>query len=134
MNIIAQYIIVLLSYLALDAVWLGIASRGVYRAQIGHLMSESVNWGAAAIFYALFAAGVVYFVVQPAVAESTMRAALFAAFTRGALLGFLAYGAYDFTNFATLKNWPLSITLIDLAWGTFVIAAASVIATFFARM
>lgn len=134
MNVLIQYIIVLVSYLSLDAVWLGLVSRGVYRAKIGHLMSDTINWGAAAIFYMLFAAGVVYFVVQPAVAEASMRTALLTALMRGAILGFLAYGTYDFTNFATLKSWPLSITLIDLAWGTFVIAAASVIATFFSKM
>jgi uncharacterized membrane protein len=129
MNYLLQYIAVLVSYLFLDALWLGVLSRGLYRSQIGHLMSEQVNWLAAGFFYVLFAAGVVYFAVQPAVAESSMRAAILTAAFRGAVLGFLAYGAYDFTNFATLKNWPLVITAVDLAWGMFVVAAIAVVGT-----
>ncbi len=84
-----------------------------YRTHLGHLMGDGVVWGAAAVFYALFAAGLLYFAVMPAAeANSLLRA-----FLLGAAVGILAYGTYDLTNHATLRNWPFVVTVIDIAWG-----------------
>ena len=102
-----------LVFLAMDAVWLSTATSLLYRPAIGHLMAPTVDWTAAVLFYAFYFAGLVYFAVQPALAAGRPLAAL----GRGALLGLMAYGAYDFTNQATLQGWPWSLTLIDLAWG-----------------
>lgn len=102
-----------LVFLAMDAVWLSTATSLLYRPAIGHLMAPTVDWTAAVLFYVFYFAGLVYFAAQPALANRRPLAAL----GRGALLGLMAYGAYDFTNQATLQGWPWSLTLIDLVWG-----------------
>lgn len=88
-------------------------------------MAPTVNYIPAIIFYPLYAVGIVVLVLLPAVraGSSTLSVLL-----TGLLLGLVAYGAYDLTNHATLKDWPLSITLIDMAWGAFVTGASAVIA------
>ncbi|MDR7332130.1 DUF2177 family protein [Roseateles asaccharophilus] len=107
------YAVTALVFLAMDALWLSTATATLYRPAIGHLMAPTVDWTAATLFYVFYFAGLVYFAVQPALASGRPLAAL----GRGALLGLMAYGAYDFTNQATLQGWPWSLTLIDLAWG-----------------
>jgi uncharacterized membrane protein len=108
-------------FLAMDAVWLSLSTQPLYRPAIGHLMADTIAWPAAALFYALYFGGLVYFAVAPSLSLSKPIAAL----GRGALLGLLAYGAYDFTNQATLRGWPWSLTLIDLAWGATVSGMSS---------
>ena len=80
-----------------------------------------VNFPAAIVFYLIYAAGVVFFAVRPAVQSGNWSDALL----RGAALGFLAYATYDLTNLATLRNWPVSVTLADLVWGTLLTAVAA---------
>ncbi|VTU18296.1 putative membrane protein [Variovorax sp. PBL-H6] len=110
-----------LVFLALDAAWLGTMASRVYRPAIGHLMRPDMDVKAALTFYVLYVAGIVIFAVAPAVEARSWTSAL----GRGALLGLFAYATYDFTNQATLKDWPWRLTLIDLGWGTFVTAAAA---------
>lgn len=109
----------------LDGLWLGVVARGLYRRHLGFLMAEKVNWVAAAIFYATYAAGLAYFVVQPGVESASVISAL----GRGAAFGFVAYATYDLTNLATVRGWPLGITAIDLAWGSALSAAVGAAAT-----
>lgn len=107
------YPAILLTIIILDLLWLGVVMKEFYRTYLGHLMGDGVVWGAAAVFYALFAAGLLYFAVMPAAeANSLLRA-----FLLGAAVGILAYGTYDLTNHATLRNWPFVVTVIDIAWG-----------------
>lgn len=109
------YLITFVIFFIIDLIWLGIVAKNLYQRQIGHLMADQVNWIAAIIFYLLFIGGLVFFVLIPAVdAGSLGKAILY-----GALFGFITYATYDLTNLATLKDWPWQITLIDLAWGTF---------------
>lgn len=108
-------------FLAMDAVWLSAATGPIYRPAIGHLMSATVDWLPAAVFYAGYFAGLVYFAVDPAVSAGRPVLAL----ARGAALGLMAYGAYDFTNQATLRGWPWHLTWIDLAWGAVVSGVSS---------
>ncbi|OUM02337.1 DUF2177 family protein [Variovorax sp. JS1663] len=110
-----------LALLALDAAWLSTMAGRLYRPAIGHLMQPGFDAKAAAIFYVLYLAGLVFFAVAPALEARSWTSAL----GRGALLGFIAYATYDLTNQATLKDWPWRLTLIDLAWGTFMTAAAA---------
>lgn len=110
---LVSYAVALVVLLALDALWLGLIAIDWYRAGIGHLMADQVNVVAAALFYLLFPLGVVAFAVLPA------RDAWHAA-RLGGLLGFLCYATYDLTNLATLKGWPVGITVADIAWGTVV--------------
>ena len=111
--------------LVLDGLWLGLVARGFYRRHLGFLMSDQINWGAALLFYALFAIGLCVFVVQPGIDGGSVGTALW----RGALFGLVAYATYDLTNQATLKGWPVIVTAVDLAWGMSLSAAVGAIAT-----
>jgi uncharacterized membrane protein len=111
---IQLYFLALLIFLGIDALWLGLVAPGFYRSQIGHLMAETPNLFAAGIFYLLFVGVLVHFVIEPALRIGTIREA----WVRGALLGLVTYATYDLTNLATLRDWPLLVTIVDLAWGT----------------
>jgi uncharacterized membrane protein len=114
MNYVKMYIIAFLIFLAIDALWLGLVAPKFYKSQIGHLMSEKPNLIAALIFYLIFIVGVVYFVVNPAIEAGSISKVLIS----GALFGFIAYATYDLTNLATLRDWPITVTIVDLIWGT----------------
>ena len=116
------YCIALPIFFAVDMVWLGLAAKNFYAKHIGFLMKANVNWAAAILFYLLFIAGLVVFVVTPALDKgSWVRALLF-----GALFGLITYATYDLTNLATLKDWPLVVTVVDLIWGAVLAASVSV--------
>ncbi len=100
-------------FFAVDTVWLGLVAKTFYRKQIGHLMADQVRWPAALVFYFTFIAGIILFAVLPSVEKGSLGKAIL----YGALFGFFTYGTYDLTNLATLKNWPLIVTVADLLWG-----------------
>lgn len=108
-------------FLGSDAVWLGVVAKDLYRAQIGHLLAQDFRIGPAAVFYLMYVAGIVYFAIAPALASGRWQDALLP----GAVLGFLAYGTYDFTSWSVMRDWPAGITFIDLAWGTILTMVAS---------
>lgn len=118
------YALTLVVFLAMDAVWLSTTTASLYRPGIGHLMATEIDWRAVAIFYPLYIGGLVFFAIAPTLRRG--RPAL--AFLHGALFGFLAYATYDFTNQATLRDWPWLITAIDLLWGSVVSGVSSGIA------
>ena len=109
--------------IALDLLFLGVIAKSFYQQGIGHLMADRVNVPVAALFYAIFAFGLMMFVVVPNASGTDWGKTLIAA----ALFGFISYATYDLTNLATLKNWPISVALVDMVWGTLVsvIAAAA---------
>ncbi len=116
------YCIALPIFFGLDMLWLGVAAKNFYTKQIGFLMTPKVNWAAAILFYLLFLAGLVVFVIAPAVEkDSWVRALLL-----GALFGLITYATYDLTNLATLKDWPLVLTVVDLTWGMVLAGSVSV--------
>lgn len=104
----------------LDFLWLGLIARGWYRDGMGALLAESPNWSAAAAFYLLYPLGLVIFAVLPANGE-WMRT-----LTLGALFGLFCYGTYDLTGLAVVRNWPLALSLVDIAWGGIVSALGAV--------
>lgn len=114
MKFLVHYLIVLVVFFAVDLVWLGVIARDLYAKHLGHLMAKSVNWPAAMIFYLIFILGLVIFVIQPTLADGHLIKGLGMA----ALFGLVTYATYDLTNLATLRDWPILITVIDLAWGT----------------
>lgn len=117
------FLIAFAVFIVVDLIWLGFIAKDLYQKEIGHLMAKSVNWWAAIIFYLIYLAGLVYFVINPAVVAKDWLLAL----KNGLLFGFITYATYDLTNLATLSAWPLRITLIDLAWGSFLGASISTI-------
>lgn len=114
MNYLKMYIIAFIIFLAIDAIWLGLVAPKFYKNHIGHLMAEKPNFIAAIIFYLIFIVGVVYFVVNPAIEAQSIGKVVIA----GMLFGFMTYATYDLTNLATLKDWPITVTIVDLIWGT----------------
>lgn len=111
------YVATLLTFLLLDGVWLGLLMAPTYRELLGPLMLDKPLLVPAAVFYCLYVFGCVVFVVVPAL--TWQRAA-----KMGALLGLVAYGTYDLTNWATLRGWSMQVSLMDWAWGTFATAVA----------
>ena len=120
---IKLYFVTLTAFLAIDAVWLALVARTFYRRYLDWLMAANPNWIAALAFYLLFVVGVLVFVVIPGVEGGSLRTTLL----KGALFGLIAYGTYDLTNQATVKNWPLTITAVDMVWGTVLSVAVSYI-------
>ncbi|MBM7561142.1 DUF2177 family protein [Fusibacter tunisiensis] len=98
-------------FMVVDLIWLGLIAKNLYAKYLGYIMAEKVNWSAAIIFYILFIIGLIYFVITPADSIKDV-------IVSGALFGLITYATYDLTNLATLKNWPITITIIDLIWGT----------------
>lgn len=116
------YFLAIFFFFSIDMVWLGFVAKSFYQNQIGFLMRPDINWFAAIIFYLLFILGLVVFVIRPAIhAESWQQALLF-----GALFGLISYATYDLTNLATLKNWPILMTIVDMIWGMTLSALVSV--------
>jgi uncharacterized membrane protein len=116
------YLISFAAFLAVDAVWLTVMSGRFYKAQLGSLMRDQPNLAVALLFYLFYVVGVIVLAVAPGLdAGSVLKAAGY-----GALLGFVAYGTYDFTNLATVRDWPVIVTVVDIVWGT---ALTAVIAT-----
>ena len=105
----------------LDALWLGVVARNFYVSRLGELMLPQPRLGVAAAFYIFYVAGVVWFASLPNLGSGSILSALLA----GAALGFIAYGTYDATNLATLRGYPVSLALVDLAWGTVLTAASA---------
>ena len=125
---IKLFLIALPVFFAIDMVWLGLVAKNFYKDQIGFLMTPNINWTAAIIFYLIFIAGLVLFVISPAMEKgSWIYAILF-----GASFGFITYATYDLTNLATLKDWPLMVTIVDLIWGAVLAASVSTITYFIA--
>lgn len=126
---IKLYFIALPVFLAIDMIWLGLIAKGFYAKQIGFLMKTNINWTAAIIFYLLFIAGLVVFVIGPSLEKDSWQQVLLL----GALFGLITYATYDLTNLATIKNWPILVTVVDLLWGSFLSASISVITYFIAN-
>lgn len=110
-------------FFAIDMVWLGLVAKNFYRGQIGSLMKTDVNWVAAVIFYLIFIAGLVTFVITPAIEKGSWTHAL----VFGAFFGLVCYATYDLTNLAVTKDWPLLVTIVDLLWGAILAASVSTV-------
>jgi uncharacterized membrane protein len=118
---LVAYLSTAVVFFGLDFLWLGKVATGFYRSQLGEMMRERPDFVAAGAFYLVYVAGIVYFAIQPNISSGTWVNA----FISGAILGLIAYGTYDITNLATLKNWPLTMSLVDMAWGTVLTGTAA---------
>lgn len=115
------YVATGLVFLAIDAIWLTVAAQRLYRPLMGEMLVESFRLAPAMLFYFIYIAGIVVFAIVPALASDRWTTAT----SYGAFLGLFAYATYDLTNQATLKNWPVMVTIADLCWGTFLTAVAA---------
>lgn len=127
---VAAYVGALIVFCVLDYIWLTKIAKDFYQMQMGDLMSIQVKMIPAVIFYLLYLLGLVVFAISPALKEQSWVVAM----SLGLLLGLIAYASYDLTNMATLKEWSISLTVVDIAWGAFVSAMAAVGGFFAARV
>lgn len=117
------------AFLVLDGLWLGVVARGFYASRLGDLLRQPILVAPAALFYLCYTAGLVFLAVRPYSPEISIGSVAL----HGAVVGFLAYGTYDMTNLATLRDWPVSVSVVDTVWGTALSAAVSVVAALAVR-
>lgn len=128
-KIVLLYLLTVPVFFVIDMTWLGVIAKNFYRTQLGFLMRTDIIWWAAILFYLLFIVGIIYYAVLPAHLAGSWVKAL----TLGALFGFFTYMTYDLTNYSTLKDWPLSIAIVDTLWGTVLSASVATVSFFIAR-
>lgn len=120
MQYVYIYLITVPIFFIIDVIWIGLVAQKFYTNQIGHLMGAT-NWSGAIIFYLIYIVGILLFAVIPALdAASLQKAVLW-----GALFGFFTYATYDFTNWATLRDWPFMMVIVDVLWGTILSATVA---------
>lgn len=129
LDFLKMYVVGVVSFFALDLVWLGVLAKRFYQRQMGPLMRPDVQWLPAVLFYLLYVAALVVFVAGPAAERQSVGRAL----GYGAFFGLAAYAAFDLTGLALLKEFPVSVALVDLAWGAFLSAAVSAVIVLSAR-
>jgi uncharacterized membrane protein len=115
------YAAAFVAFLAIDGVWLVLVAGKLYGRYLGFLLSPTPNWFAAGIFYLLFVVGLLALVVVPGLEKRSFKTTLL----RAGIFGLITYATYDLTNLATIKNWSLLITVVDMLWGTILSVAVS---------
>jgi uncharacterized membrane protein len=118
-----------LTFAAIDAVWLTTMTERLYKPVLGPILADKPDMKAAVAFYLISIGATVFLAIAPALKEGNWTRALI----NGAVLGFVCYATYDLTNQATLNNWSMKLTLIDLAWGTVLTGTCAVAGYFAAR-
>lgn len=99
-----------------DFLWLGLFARKFYHSRLEHLLGD-FNIASAIILYAVLAMGIIYYAVFPFI-----NAGLHLVSINGALFGFFVYAIYDLTSHTAIRHWPLSVTIVDILWGTIMCA------------
>ena len=125
MQIVIAYLATMLFFAAVDTLWLGVVARDYYRGALGDLLAPDFNLWAVLAFYVVYSTGILIFAVLPALRSDSLLTAL----GYGALLGFFCYATYDLTNMATLRDWPIGMSFVDMAWGTVLTATTAVAGT-----
>ena len=128
-QVVILYFITLAIGFVIDLVWLGVMNSRFYKPKLAGLMSDKVNWLPGIMFYVLFVFGLLALVVIPAFNNESWLSAML----MGGLLGMIAYGTYDLTNLASIKNWPVPVTVVDIIWGTVFSAIVATIGYFIAK-
>jgi uncharacterized membrane protein len=121
MRYVIAYVSTAFVFLAADFIWLGFVARSFYRDNLEGLLLEKPLMDVAGLFYGLYVVGIVIFGVMAGLRDDSWRSAAI----YGALFGLFAYATYDLTNLATLKNWPMIVSVVDMAWGAFVTSLAA---------
>lgn len=128
-GLLKLYVLVLPVLLVVDGVWLGLVAKGFYRRELGAMMLDEFRLGAAALFYLVYAAGLVVLAVEPGLARGGVLRVL----VLGGVVGLVAYAAYDLTNYATLRGFSGRMVAVDLLWGTLMSAGVAGAAAALAR-
>ena len=123
MRVVKLYLAALGAFFVIDMFWLGLVARSFTQQQLGFLMAPRLNWLVAVVFYMLFIAGLLFFVIIPGLKENSLKATLL----KGAFFGLVTYATYDLTNLATLKDWPALFSIVDMIWGIVLSASVSLV-------
>ncbi len=123
MKYLLLFLITTLIFFAVDMLWLGVIAKNFYRDKLSFIFTGEVNWAPAIIFYLIYIAGILYFSILPGLDGGNWKMVLL----NGAILGFLCYATYDLTNMATIKQWPLIVVFVDIAWGTLLTGTVAVL-------
>lgn len=107
------YLLTVPVFFFIDLLWLGVVAKGFYRKNLDCILSPTVNWAAAIVFYLIYIVGILIFAVLPGIAKDSLRHVA----VWGALFGFFTYTTYELTNLALLKDWPMNIVIVDILWG-----------------
>ena len=107
------YLLTIPIFFLVDMIWLGSLAKKFYGDNVGHLLSEKVNWKAALVFYFMYIVGILFYSVVPSLENGDWQKA----FLLGSTFGFFTYATYDLTNLATLKNWSVKVVIVDIVWG-----------------
>lgn len=126
---IIVYLLTALLFFAIDMLWLGIISKPFYDSNLPNYMATQINWIAAFLFYIMYLFGIFFFAVKPSLENQSVKKALL----NGGLFGFFTYGTYDFTNLATLADWPIIVVIVDILWGIFITSLTSYIGYSFSK-
>ena len=124
------YLVAFLVFLLIEGIWLVLVAKDFYKKEIGFIMSESPKILPTIVFSVLFVLGLVFFVINPALAKDSWKYALLV----GLLFGLISYSTYDLTALATLKGWPLKVTIVDLIWGSSMSAIVSTASFFIVKI
>ena len=130
MQLLAAYVAALIVFVMIDAVWLSVMGNMLYRPILGDILLPTLRLAPALVFYAVFPIGIVALAAMPGLKLGSLGSAA----VSGLLLGAIAYGTYDLTNYATLRNWNLQLTVLDIVYGAIATGAAAVAATYASRM
>ena len=120
-RIFLTYIVSVPVFFIVDMIWLGVIAKGFYRKALEPLITPNINWIAAIIFYLLFLVGVLIFALLPGMEKRSLVYTI----AMAALFGFIAYATYDLTNLATIRDWPLMLSIVDMIWGSFLSASTA---------
>lgn len=116
------YLLTVPVFFIIDMLWLGVVARGFYQSQLAEFLGP-VNWPAAIIFYLIYIVGILFFAVVPGLQAESLYRTIFL----GALFGFFTYATYDFTNLATLRDWPIMVVVVDVLWGAVLSASVAAV-------
>lgn len=122
-RVLLTYIVSVPVFFIVDMIWLGVIAKGFYRKALEPLLTPKINWAAAITFYLLFLVGVLVFALLPGLERRSLGYTVLMA----ALFGFIAYATYDLTNLATLRDWPLMLSIVDMIWGAFLSVSTAAI-------
>ena len=120
-RILLTYAVSVPVFFAVDMIWLGVIAKGFYRKALEPLLTPNINWTAAIVFYFLFLVGILVFALLPGLKKQSFVYTV----SMAALFGFIAYATYDLTNLATLRDWPLLLSMVDMIWGAFLSASTA---------
>ena len=115
MKLLIDYLLTVFIMIGLDSVWLGVVAKGFNKKHLGHLMRDRFQVVPALLFYLIYAAGLVYFVINPSFEHKRLAKIVLS----GAFLGMVAYSTFDLTSLAAFRDWSVKLTVVDILWGTF---------------